>query len=227
MKQVLKQWAIVVLIAIAATAAPRVNAQSLGEIDGAEAGEGSSLTVATFAGGCFWCVEHAFEQVPGVKAALNGYTGGEKPYPSYDEVITDETGHVEVVRVIYDAREMTYEGLLQVYWRTIDPTDAGGQFIDRGRYYRPMILYHTPEQKVLAEQSRDDLARSGRYDKPIVVEIVPAGRFYRAETYHQDFRKKNLDLITEHNLGADRRAYLRAVWGDELELDFEAFRPGE
>ena len=171
--------------------------------------------VATFAGGCFWCVESAFDDFRGVYSAVSGFAGGEEVDPTYDQVASGRTGHAEVVRITYDPTEVSYRDLLRVFWRQIDPTDAGGQFADRGRQYRTAIFYHDEEQRRLAEASKHDLAASGKFDAPIVTEIVPAGPFYPAEAYHQDFHKKNPDRYKSYYRGSGREGYLDRVWGDE------------
>ncbi|MFQ5486455.1 MAG: peptide-methionine (S)-S-oxide reductase MsrA, partial [Desulfobacterales bacterium] len=145
----------------------------------------ADLKKATFAGGCFWCMEHPFEKLKGIKAVISGYTGGHKENPTYVEVSSGTTGHEESVDVIYDSTQVMYQELLDIFWKQIDPTDAGGQFVDRGSPYRTAIFYHSEEQRKFAEKSKEKLEKSGRFKKPIVTEILPAGRFYRAEEYHQ------------------------------------------
>jgi peptide methionine sulfoxide reductase msrA/msrB len=151
--------------------------------------EEMTLRVATFAGGCFWCVEADFEKLPGVVKVISGYTGGNKENPAYEEVSSGTTGHVEAVQVYYDPSKITYEGLLDYFWKHVDPTDPGGQFVDRGSQYRSVIFYHDEEQKRLAEKSKEELIKSGRFDKPIVTEILKFTKFYEAEDYHQDYYK--------------------------------------
>lgn len=174
---------------------------------------GSQYEIATFAGGCFWCVESAFEGIDGVISVVSGYTGGHSQNPTYDEVSSGTTGHAEAVQITYDPKKVTYEKLLDVFWRQIDPTDKGGQFVDRGSQYRSEIFYHTDEQKRLAEDSRSALQRSGRYDKPVITPITKATRFFPAEDYHQDYYKKNpvRYKFYRHNSGRDQ--YLQKVWG--------------
>jgi methionine-S-sulfoxide reductase len=141
---------------------------------------------ATFAGGCFWCMEPPFDKLDGVISTIVGYTGGQEKNPTYEEVSSGKTGHVEAIQIVYDPSSVTYAELLDVFWRNIDPTQMNGQFADTGRQYRTSIFYHSQEQKQLALASKDELEKSGRYDKKIVTEIVPAGAFYSAEEYHQD-----------------------------------------
>jgi peptide methionine sulfoxide reductase msrA/msrB len=184
------------------------------------------LAVATFAGGCFWCVEAAFEKVPGVKEAVSGYSGGEILNPTYRQVSAGGTGHTEAVRVYYDPAAITYEGLLAALWRMMDPTDAKGQFVDRGSQYRPAVFYHDEAQRKAAEASIAALDASGRYGKPLAMEVVPAGAFYVAEEYHQDYYKKNplrYQLYT-HNSG--RYQFIERVWGKDQKVDFARYRPG-
>lgn len=147
--------------------------------------------VAIFAGGCFWCMVHPFDQWEGVYSVVSGYTGGTVENPSYEEVKKGHTGHAEAVKIEFDPSVITYEKILEVYWSIIDPTDLTGQFVDRGSSYRPEIFYTTLQQKELAEQSRQQLNDSGRYDVLIEVPITKATVFYPAEEYHQDFYKKN------------------------------------
>lgn len=149
------------------------------------------LEKATFAGGCFWCMTPPFEKLDGVKEVVSGYTGGHTVNPTYEDVTSETTGHRESVEITFDPAKISYEKLLDVFWRQINPTDAGGQFVDRGPSYESVIFYHSEEQKRLAEESKKKLERSGRFDRPIVTEILPSGPFYKAEEYHQDYWKKN------------------------------------
>jgi peptide methionine sulfoxide reductase msrA/msrB len=176
-----------------------------------------NLESATFAGGCFWCVESDFEKVDGVVEVISGYTGGSKEDPTYEEVSTGGTGHVEAVRVLYDPTRITYRELLDVFWRHVDPTDPGGQFVDRGSQYRSAIFYHDEEQRKLAEQSRKELNRSGRFEKPIVTEIVPLSRFYRAEDYHQDYCTTNQIRYKAYRSNSGRDQFLKEVWERSLD----------
>ncbi len=181
---------------------------------------------AIFAGGCFWCMEPPFEKLDGVKEVISGYTGGHKENPTYKEVSAGGTGHLESVEIIYDPTKVSHEKLLDVFWRQIDPTDAGGQFGDRGSQYRSAIFYLDEEQKKLAEKSRDELAASGRFEKPIVTEILPAGKFYRAEGYHQDYYKKNPIRYKIYRFGSGRDKFLDRVWGKEREPAKVSDNPG-
>ena len=170
---------------------------------------------ATFAGGCFWCMVPPFEKLDGVKEVVSGYTGGQKANPTYDEVSSESTGHMESIEVTYDPTKVSYEKLLDVFWRQINPTDAGGQFVDRGPSYKSAIFYHNEEQKRLAEESKRKLGESKRFDKPIVTEIRPAMPFYRAEEYHQDYWKKNPVRYRFYRNNAGRDQFLERTWGKE------------
>jgi peptide methionine sulfoxide reductase msrA/msrB len=166
---------------------------------------------AIFAGGCFWCVQADFEKAPGVVRVVAGYTGGSDDNPTYASYA--KGGHVEAVQVFYDPSKITYEQLLDYFWKHIDPTDAGGQFVDRGPQYRSVIFYHDEEQRRLAEKSKEDLAKSGRFAKPIVTEILPATKFYPAEEYHQDYYKKNPLRYKYYRYGSGRDQFLEKIWG--------------
>ena len=187
----------------------------------AQAGAGSMprLEKATFAGGCFWCMTPPFEKLEGVKEVVSGYTGGHVVNPTYEQVVSETTGHRESVEVTYDPTKISYEKLLDVFWRQINPTDAGGSFVDRGESYTSAIFYHNEEQKRLAEESKKKLAASGRFDKPIVTEILPAGPFYRAEEYHQDYWKKNPIRYKFYRYNSGRDQYLAKVWGKDEAMD--------
>lgn len=173
------------------------------------------MEVATFAGGCFWCMEGPFEKVDGVQAAISGYTGGPEEHPTYKQVSSGSTGHTEAVRVIYDPNVVTYDVLLDVFWKSMDPTDAGGQFADRGSQYRPAIFVHTEEQRELAKKSKATLDSSGRFDKPIIVPIEDASDFWVAEDYHQDYYKTNAERYMRYRIGSGRQGFLDKVWGDK------------
>jgi peptide methionine sulfoxide reductase msrA/msrB len=178
------------------------------------------LAVATFAGGCFWCVESAFRMVPGVREAISGYAGGNEKNPTYEQVSGGHTGHAEAVQVVYDPATISYEGLLEAFWRMFDPTDAGGQFHDRGSQYRPAIFHHDKTQKAAAEKSRDALAGSGRFARPIAVEILPYTGFWPAEDHHQDYARKNPLRYELYSLGSGRKGFVEKVWGKDLKIDF-------
>ena len=184
-----------------------------------------SLEVATFAGGCFWCVEAGFEVIPGVIEAVSGYTGGPEVNPTYQQVAGGRTGHTEAVQVYYDPAVITYEGLLQGLWRMMDPTDADGQFVDRGRQYRPGIFYHSPEQQAMAEAAKQALIAENRYPNPVIIEIEPFEVFYEAEDYHQDFYKTNPIRYNVYTRNSGRYQFIDAIWGEERQIDFALFRP--
>ena len=177
--------------------------------------ESKNLKTATFAGGCFWCMESDFEKVSGVVEAVSGYTGGQKQNPTYEEVSAGGTGHAEAVQVTYDPAKITYKELLDVFWRHVDPTDAGGQFVDRGSQYRTAIFYHDEEQKRIAEDSREQMEKSSRFSAPIVTEIVPLTEFYPAEDYHQDYYRHNPLRYRFYRLGSGRDQFLKSTWGAE------------
>ena len=168
---------------------------------------------ATFAGGCFWCMEPPFEQLAGVVSVAAGYTGGTKANPTYEEICSGGTGHAEAVQVVYDPSAITYAQLLEVFWRNIDPTTPNQQFADVGDQYRTAIFYHNEEQRRLAEASKKQLQRSGTFKDPLVTEIVPASTFYPAEESHQDYYKKNPLRYQRYRIGSGRDGYLRRVWG--------------
>ncbi|OGW38784.1 MAG: methionine sulfoxide reductase [Nitrospirae bacterium GWD2_57_9] len=180
-----------------------------------QAGTAPRLEKAIFAGGCFWCMEQPFEKLDGVQEVISGYTGGRKPNPTYEEVSAGGTGHLEAVEVVYDPAKISYEKLLDVFWKQINPIDAEGQFVDRGEQYRSAIFYHNEEQKRLAEESKQRLEGSRKFDRPIATEIRAAGPFYRAEEYHQDYGKKNPVRYKFYRFNSGRDQYLDKVWGKE------------
>ncbi len=167
---------------------------------------------ATFAGGCFWCMVSPFDEQPGILEVVSGYTGGHTESPTYEEVCTHKTGHYEAVRIKYDPAVFPYERLLKLFWQQIDPTDPGGQFHDRGTPYKTAIFYHSDEQKKLAEASKKELMESGRFDKPIVTEILPAAPFYPAEEYHQRYYRKNPYHYKRYRKGSGREAFIKENW---------------
>lgn len=176
---------------------------------------GKDLATATFAGGCFWCVESDFDKVQGVVSTTSGYTGGEKKNPNYEEVSAGGTGHAEAVQIVYDPKKISYAELLKVFWRNVDPLDAQGQFCDKGDQYRAGIFYHNDEQKQLAGQSKAALEKSARFKQPIVTKIVPATQFYPAEEYHQDFHNKNPLRYKFYRFNCGRDQRLEKIWGKE------------
>ncbi len=168
--------------------------------------------MAAFAGGCFWCMVDPFDRTPGVVKVVSGYMGGYKENPTYEEVCSHKTGHLEVVQVIFDPEVLPYEKLLDIYWRQVDPTDPGGQFGDRGRQYQTSIFYHSQEQKEKAEASLKALTEEGRFKKPIVTKILPASTFYPAEDYHQYYHKKNPEHYRQYRKASGRKDFCRKYW---------------
>ncbi|WP_223701916.1 peptide-methionine (S)-S-oxide reductase MsrA [Sutcliffiella deserti] len=172
----------------------------------------NQLEKATFAGGCFWCMVKPFHEYEGIEEVISGYTGGKTENPTYKEVCSNTTGHYEAVQITFNPESFTYSKLLEVFWSQIDPTDAGGQFHDRGESYRTAIFYHTEEQKELAELSKQQLEDSGRFNKPIVTQILPAVAFYAAEEYHQDYYKKNPFRYKMYQSGSGRAKFIKENW---------------
>ncbi len=168
---------------------------------------------AVFAGGCFWCMVKPFEEQPGIISVTSGYTGGHVPNPTYEQVTTGTTGHTEAVEIEYDPEVISYDQLVEIYWQQTDPTDALGQFADRGDSYRPVIYYNDEEERNIAERSKQALQDSGRFDKPIVTKIEPRSEFYPAEDYHQDYYKKNKLQYNLYRDGSGRPDFLRRHWG--------------
>jgi len=169
---------------------------------------------ATFAGGCFWCMVTPFEELPGIEGIVSGYMGGHVDNPTYEQVKTGTTGHLEVVQITFDPSLFPYERLLELYWPQTDPTDAEGQFQDRGTQYAPAIFYHTDAQHEAAITSRDALAASNRFNQPIVTRIDAASEFYPAEEYHQDFHKKNPEHYKKDRAASGRDAFIEQEWKD-------------
>ncbi len=168
---------------------------------------------ATFAGGCFWCIQPAFDSLSRVARTAVGYTGGKKTNPTYEEVCEGTTGHTEAIEVEYDPAVVSYETLIETFWRQIDPTQLNGQFADKGTQYRTGVYFHDAEQKAAALKSRDDLAKSGRFDKPIQTEILPAQAFYPAEEYHQKYYQKKTAHYKMYRQGSGRQEYIERTWG--------------
>lgn len=175
----------------------------------------NNIDCATFAGGCFWCMVKPFDQWEGVHRVVSGYTGGKTENPTYEEVKKGNTGHYEAVQITFQPDILSYEELLNIFWRQIDPTDDGGQFHDRGDSYRTAIFYHHEEQKRLAIQSKEKLAQSGRFSKPIVTKILPAQTFYEAEDYHQNFYQTNRKIYEEDRRKSGRDQFIAKHWEDD------------
>lgn len=176
--------------------------------------EGKS-EIAIFGGGCFWCMEPPFEQQVGVLEVVAGYSGGTTENPTYEQVSSGMTDHYESVRVIFDPEQVSYRRLVEIFWRQIDPTDAGGQFSDRGKHYQTAIFYTSEKQKATAEQSKKELADSGIFSDPIATRVLPASRFYLAEEYHQDYYLKNVLHYTAYKKGSGRAGFIERVWQDD------------
>lgn len=176
--------------------------------------ESDELAEATFAGGCFWCMEKPFDQLSGVSATTSGYTGGEVPNPSYQQVSSGGTKHAEAVRVIYDPDQVTYPELLEVFWENVDPLDEYGQFCDRGSQYRAEIFYHDEAQKQAAEASKQALVDEQKFSKPITTQITPASEFYAAEDYHQDYYQNNPVRYKTYRYACGRDKRLAELWGE-------------
>ena len=194
-------FAIIASLAVFAAAAAQVNVPT-------------GHAVATFAGGCFWCMEPPYDKLPGVTATISGYMGGTKTNPTYQEVSSGTTGHAEVVQVVYDPKKVSYEKLLEVFWVNIDPTVRDRQFCDTGTQYRTAIFYHDAEQRKAAEASKAEVEKSKPFKAPIVTPIVMAGPFYPAEDYHQDYYQKNPVKYQLYRTGCGRDARLKELWGD-------------
>ena len=170
---------------------------------------------ATFAGGCFWCMQPPYDKLKGVKSVTVGYTGGTKENPTYEDVCTGTTGHAEAVEIVYDPKQLTYAQLLDVFWKNIDPTTLNGQFADQGTQYRTAIFYHSEEQKRLAEASKEALQKSGKFEHPIVTEITSASRFYPAEDYHQKYYVKCPLRYNAYKIGSGRASFIKRLWGGD------------
>ncbi len=176
---------------------------------------GDRTDFATFAGGCFWCIEADFEKIKGVRSVTSGYTGGSLPNPTYKQVSAGGTGHTEAIRVVFDPDKVSYEELLDAFWHNIDPTVSDRQFCDVGNQYRSGIFYHDAEQREAAEKSKSDLSRSKPFPEPVVTEITEAGAFYPAEAYHQDFYKKSSLRYSYYRKGCGRDKRLAELWGEK------------
>ena len=179
------------------------------------------IEIATFAGGCFWCVESVFEKVKGVKKVISGFAGGQKKHPSYKEVSHGQTNHVEAIQISFHPQKVSYKTLLDIYWKNINPTDSKGQFVDRGPQYRPLIFYHNETQKKEAEKSKQDLSKSGVFKKPITTEVIPYSTFFPAEEYHQDYYKKNPIRYWFYRSRSGRDTFLKQIWTPQQKKEKE------
>jgi len=176
--------------------------------------ESKGFSKATFAGGCFWCMAPPFEEIDGVKDVKSGYIGGQESNPTYQQVSSSTTGHYEAVQITYDPKKTSFFKLLDTFWRQINPTDAGGQFYDRGQQYQTAIFYHDNEQKNAAQKSKEDIEKSGRFDRPIATKILQASEFFPAEEYHQCYHRKNPEHYISYKKGSGRQDYIEKAWGD-------------
>ncbi len=170
--------------------------------------------LATFSGGCFWCLQGPFEKTEGVKQVRVGYTGGHLENPTYQQVTTGRTGHREAVQILFDPTVVSYYKLLEIFWRQIDPTDPGGQFADRGSQYTTAIFYHSERQKAQAQESKQQLDKSGKFDRPVATEILPASQFYDAEEYHQRYYMKNPEHYKLYKKGSGRERFIFENWSE-------------
>ncbi|AMM52317.1 methionine sulfoxide reductase A [Rufibacter sp. DG15C] len=177
----------------------------------------ATIEKATFAGGCFWCMVKPFHKYEGVLEVVSGYTGGHVPNPTYEQVCSETTGHYEAVQVTFDSAIISYPEILDIFWQSVDPTDAGGQFGDRGSSYKTAIFYHSEKQKEQAQQSKEKTQNSGPFQLPIVTPILPAQEFYPAEDYHQDYYKKNPSHYGRYFVGSGRAGFLERHWKKEAE----------
>jgi len=205
----LKRFHIVAIVAVVSMAGAPA-----GRAAAPAASPAPGLAHATFAGGCFWCMEGPFDHVTGVVSTTSGYTGGSVKKPSYEQVSSGATGHAEAVDVVYDPAKVTYAQLLDVFWHNVDPTDGGGQFCDRGNQYRTAIFYHDADQQRLAEQSKQTIEASGKLKRKIVTQIVPAGEFYAAEDYHQEYYIRNPIRYKYYRFNCGRDDRLKQLWGE-------------
>lgn len=194
------------------TANQQANSDQTGvAVSTSQVSEGTDLATATFAGGCFWCMEPPYDQLPGVVSTTSGYTGGTVENPTYAQVSAGGTGHVEAMQVRYDPDQVSYETLLETFWHNIDPLDNQGQFCDKGNQYRSAVFYENSAQQSLAEASKQDIA--GRFDQPVVTDILPADDFYPAEDYHQDYYKTRPVRYKVYRFGCGRDQRLSEIWG--------------
>jgi peptide methionine sulfoxide reductase msrA/msrB len=229
MKKIVIGLFIAFLVGVIAFSTPKLYAsltqKSLGSEPVNQVAASTNFAIATFAGGCFWCMEPPFEKLDGVYSVISGYTGGDEKNPTYDEVSAGQTGHIEAVQIEYNPEVITYEQLVKVFWRQIDPTDAGGQFVDRGQQYVSAIFYHNEDQQEEAESSKNELLESKRFEEEIVTMIEPAKTFYKAEDYHQDYYKTNSLSYKYYRKNSGRDEFLTQTWGADREIEFETGSP--
>jgi len=182
--------------------------------------------IAILGGGCFWCMEHPFEDLPGIYQTISGYTGGKKKNPTYKQVASGQTQHLEAVEIHFDPKKISYSDILEIFWRNINPTDNNGQFVDRGPQYRTGVFYTNEKQKIIAENSKENLKKSGRFKKVIVTPVVKALPFYPAEEYHQDFFKKNYIRYKIYRAGSGRDEFINKFWGEDRKYKISNKHPG-
>lgn len=202
-------------LAVLAVLAFPVYNESAGEVKDMESGKNSGYAEATFAGGCFWCMQPPFDSLTGVVETVVGYSGGKEENPTYEQVWQGKTGHAEAIRVVYDPAKTDYETLLETFWINIDPTQEDGQFADRGRHYRTAIFYHDDSQKEKALLSKKRLGESGKFKKPIVTSVEKFVSFYRAEEYHQKYYEKNPIHYGNYKTGSGRAGFIERTWGKQ------------
>ena len=215
MKYILKPWILTKAFLLFAGFGLFVNLESAGEVKDMESGKNSGYMEATFAGGCFWCMEPPFDSLSGVVETIVGYSGGKEKNPTYEQVWQGRTGHAEAIRVVYDPAKIDYETLLETFWINIDPTQVDGQFADRGRHYRTAIFYHDDSQKEKALLSKKKLEESGKFKKPIVTSVEKFVSFYRAEEYHQNYYQKNPIHYGNYKIGSGRAGFIERNWGKQ------------
>ncbi len=203
---------VLILVAFLSIALFVQNRSATGSQAQPEEGSPAGKAVATFAGGCFWCVEADFEKVEGVSEAVSGFAGGNESNPTYKQVASGKTSHLEAVQVTFDPSTVTFSELLEVFWKHVDPTDPGGQFVDRGAHYRSAIFYHDEKQKQLAQKSQESLESSGVFERAIVTEIRPLEKFYEAEHYHQDYYKNHSIRYHYYRYNSGRDQFLKKTW---------------
>ena len=209
-----RSWILTAIFLLLAVTGFLAYAESRGEVKNMESGKNSGYREATFAGGCFWCMQPPFDSLTGVVETVVGYSGGKEENPTYEQVWQGRTGHAEAIRVVYDPEKIGYGTLLETFWINIDPTQEDGQFADRGRHYRTAIFYHDDSQKEEALLSKKKLEESGKFKKPIVTSVEKFVSFYRAEEYHQKYYEKNPIHYGSYKKGSGREGFIKRTWGE-------------
>ena len=209
-----RSWILTAIFLLLAVTGFLAYAESRGEVKNMESGKNSGYREATFAGGCFWCMQPPFDSLTGVVETVVGYSGGKEENPTYEQVWQGRTGHAEAIRVVYDPEKIGYGTLLETFWINIDPTQEDGQFADRGRHYRTAIFYHDDSQKEEALLSKKKLEESGKFKKPIVTSVEKFVSFYRAEEYHQKYYEKNPIHYGNYKRGSGREGFIKRTWGE-------------